>query len=283
MVVFALSWFGAPALARPLDCPELFNDQFAAALDEVDAAFEAADFTRARGILQASHERVPCLVEVVPVELMARYALQRAYGEALVIEIEEATRWARLAQALDPAFEWPAYIPSEHEARRLLDGLPPPESASVRGKGLRPDPGGGIFLDGRYLVRPEAEPGIPHFLQVGDGSGEIWLAQWQDGMVFPEDILGPPAAISDEPPAWFGKPPGSVVGPRPVRARRLESSLGFAVAAGTLFGSAWIARTAYEQHPTDGLQLAVNGSTAASAAAGGAALGFFGVALFTKR
>ncbi len=277
-VLALLLWGGAPALARPLDCPELYNDQLAATLDEVDAAVEAADLQRARATLAASHPRIPCLIELV-----VRYAVQRAYGEALVIEIEEATRWARLAQALDPEFEWPTYIPAEHEARRLLDGLEPPEVTLLRGKGLRPDPGGGIFLDGRYLVRPEAESGIPHFLQVGDATGEIWLAQWQDGVVFPEDVLGPPAAIGDLPPKWYGKAPGSYVGPRPVRDARLLTSLGFAAAAGTLFGSSWIARTAYLEHPTDGLRTAVNGTSVASAAAGGAAVGYFGVALFTRK
>ena len=278
-----LLWVGSPALARPLDCPELYNQQLQDTLDEVDQAFGATELTRARALLAASHERLPCLIEIVPVDLMTRYAVQRAYGEALVTETEEATRWARLAQALDPGFDWPEYIPDKHEARRLLDGLEPPTGTSLRGKGLRPDPGGGIFLDGRYLVSPVAEAGLPHFLQVGDGAGEIWLASWQDGVVFPEEVLGPPTAINDQPPPWFGKPPGSVVAPRPIRARRLETSLGFAAAAGTLFGSAWIARDAYVERPTDTLQLTVNGTTAASVAASGAALGFLGVALFTKR
>lgn len=281
-VLILLGW-SEPAPARDPDCPELYNHQFEATLEEIDRSFEAQAFSRARDMIDAAYPRVPCLIEIVPTALLARFARQRAWSRALDIDLDEAERWARLAHALEPNAGWPDYVPEHHPSRKILEEATATEITALAGQGLRAIEGGATFLDGVLLTRPEAEPQTPHLLQVGDATGTMLISTWQDGLAFPEVLLGPPVPIEGELPAWYGKPPGSVKGPRPVRKRRLESAAGLGLAAGSLLGSAWLARDVYLDHPTDGLRTTVNGATVASAAVGTTALAVFGVALTTQR
>jgi hypothetical protein len=276
------------AQARDPSCPDLTVAQLEGLIEEIDLAYLNLEMNRANALLAAAEPRVPCIVEVVPTVDVAAFALRRSYSLALELDPSEAKRWARLAKALDPQLPWPAYIPGDHEIRDLIADEEPLPKIPVRAKGLVVPPGGGVFLDGRFLEAPEAEAAVPHLLQVGDNNGELVIAQWQDGTAFPEEVLGPPTASPPTLPEWFGKPIGTVKAKKPPRpwtdsrARRLETSLGFVVAGGTLYGSAFLARQAYDQRPTDGLFYAVDGATALSGAAGGAALVFLGAALFGK-
>lgn len=276
------------AQARDPSCPDLTVAQLEALIEEIDLAYLNVEMNRANALLAAAEPRVPCIVEVVPAPVVAAFALRRSYSLALELDPSEAKRWARLAKALDPQLPWPGYIPGDHEIRDLIAAEEPIEGIPVRAKGLVVPPGGGVFLDGRFLEAPVAEPAIPHLLQVGDAAGDLVVAQWQDGTAFPEELLGPPTASPPVLPEWYGKPLGSVKPKKPPRpwtesrARRLETSVGFLVAGGTLYGSAFLARQAYEQRPTDGLFYTVDGATALSGAAGGAALVFLGAALFGK-
>lgn len=216
---------------------------------------------------------------------MARYAIRRAYSLALEIDENEAQRWASLALALDPAIAWPTYIPPDHAARALLTDAEAVAPVPIEGRGFVFPMGGGVFLDGRFLPAPAAEPGLPHLLQVGDGTGQIVFSQWQDGTSFPESLLGPPLELEPTLPLWYSADGKATRAPRPwtePRLRRLESAAGFAVAGGTLFASAIVARAAYNDRPTDGLFYTVNGVTLASGAAGGTAVVLLGAALFGK-
>ena len=287
MVLPLLALLGV-ASARDPSCPDLNVAQFEALIEQVDLAYLNLEMKQANALLAAAEPRVPCILEIVPTATVAAFALRRSYSLALELDPSEAKRWARLAKALDPQLPWPGYIPGDHEIRDLIAEEDPIGKIPVRAKGLVVPPGGGVFLDGRFLVAPEAEPAIPHLLQVGDVNGELVIAMWQDGTAFPPELLGPPTASPPLLPEWYGKPLGSVKTrkpPRPwteSRARRLETSLGFLVAGATLYGSALSARTAYDQRPSDGLFYAVDGATVLSGAAGGTALVFLGAAIFGK-
>jgi hypothetical protein len=287
MVLPLLALLGT-AQARDPSCPDLTVAQLEGLIEQVDLAYLNLDMRQANALLAAAEPRVPCILEIVPTSVVAAFALRRSYSLALELDPSEAKRWARLAKALEPSLPWPAYIPSDHEIRDLIADEEPAQKIPVRAKGLAVPPGGGVFLDGRFLDKPEAETAIPHLLQVGDVNGELVVATWQDGTAFPEEILGPPTASPPVLPEWYGKPLGTVKTrkpPRPwteSRERRLETSLGFLVAGGTLYGSALLARSAYEQRPTDGLFYAVDGATVLSGAAGGTALVFLGAALFGR-
>jgi len=106
--------------------------------------------------------------------------------------------------------------------------------------------------------------------------------------MFPPDLLGPPLTEIPEEPRWFTHPNARIrppKEPRPwtqSRLNRLESASGFALAGGTMFATAWVARMAYDRRATDGLFYTVNGATIASGAAGGTAVVLFGAALFGK-
>jgi hypothetical protein len=276
----------APAAAQQPACPRTYElAQFRAYLDAVDEEYLNLDFNKAAALLDAGQPNVPCIIQVVPTEDVARYAIRRAYSLELDLDENEAQRWAALAFALDPELDWPAYVPPDHAARKMLDGRPPPESIDIEGKGFVVPPGGGVFLDGRWLAEPRAEQGLPHLLQVGDAAGELVQSEWIDGTSFPEDLLGRPPSVPLELPRWYGSDGRIKKAARPWsdrRLHRLESSAGFAIASGTLLASAVLARAAYDDRPTDGLFYTVNGATIGAGAAGGTSVVLLGVALLGR-
>lgn len=266
-------------------CPELQVSQFEAFLEAVDEEYLNLEFRRARMLLDAAEPRLPCVVEIVPTADIARYAIRRAYSLALEIDEIEAQRWASLAWALDPEVTWPTYIPPDHAARTLLSEAEPVLPVPIEGHGFVIPFGGGVFLDGRFLPAPVAEPGLPHLVQVGDGEGQIVFSAWQDGTSFPENLLGPPIDPLPTLPPWFNAEGKVKRAARPwtdTRRHRMESAAGFAVAGGTLFASALVAQAAYQDRPVDGLFYTVNGATIASGAAGATAVVLLGAALFGK-
>lgn len=274
------------AAAQAPACPRTYElGQFRAFLDTVDEEYLNLKFDRAATLLDAGQPSIPCILQIVPTRDIARYAIRRAYALELDLDENEAQRWAALAFALDPEIEWPSYVPPDHAARKMLDGRPPPESIALEGQGLQIPAGGGAFLDGRWLAEPRAEQGVPHLLQVGDAAGELVRSTWIDGTSFPEELLGRPPAVPLEVPRWYGADGRIKKSVRPWNERRLnrlESSVGFAIAGAALYASSFLARSAYDDRPTDGLFYTVNGSIIASGAAGGTALVLGGVALLGK-
>jgi hypothetical protein len=281
---------GALLLAPPASaqerCPRSYElVQFRAFLDAVDEEYLNLEFNKAAMLLDAGQPNVPCILQVVPTRDIARYAIRRAYALELDLDENEAQRWAALAFALDPEIDWPTYVPPDHAARKMLDGYPPPQTIELEGQGFAIPQGGGVFLDGRWLAEPRAEQGVPHLLQVGDAAGELVQSEWIDGTSFPEELLGRPTSVALEVPRWYGADGRIKKAARPWsdrRLHRLESSAGFAIASGTLFASAVLARAAYDDRPTDGLFYTVNGATIGSGAAGGTSLVLLGVALLGK-
>lgn len=268
--------------ARDADCPELHAADLATLVDQVDQLFVDQQVAAARRTLISAEKRLPCILEVVRKEDLARFAIRYAY---VLGGDPEAERWAALAKALDPALPWPAYIPSGHGVRDLAADARP-ELLPVEDKGFSLPAAGGVFLDGRFLDAPRAEPGIPHLLQVGDAGGNI-EASWMDGTAFPEDLLGPAAAPRTL-PAWYS-PDGTPVKVKKVRepwseARlsNLERAAGFGAVGGALFGTATFARGAYDSRPTDALFATTDGATVAAGLAGTTSLVFLGAALFGR-
>jgi hypothetical protein len=274
------------AWARDPDCPELRAADLTALADQVDQLFAEKQVAAARRALVFAEKKLPCVLDVVKTEDVARFALRYAYALAGDVDTPEAQRWALLARALDPSLPWPAYIPAGHQVRELAIGeLPAP--TTLEGKGLSVPDGGGVFLDGRFLEGPKAEPGVPHLLQVGDAGGNLETT-WIDGTAFPEDLLGPPAGAPPTLPAWYSADGSKVKIQRPkaewseARRANLERAVGFAAVGGALYGTALSARSAYDVRPTDGLFVATNGAAVAGATAGATTLVFLGAALFGR-
>jgi hypothetical protein len=271
------------ALARDPDCPELHLGDLSALSDTVDQLYVENQVGAARRALSFAEKKLPCMLDVVKKEDVARFAIRYAYS----LEGDpEAERWVALSRALDPTLPWPAYVPAGHQIRELALG-DPPSFVTLEGKGLRVDAGGGVFLDGRFLDVPKAEPGVPHLLQVGDALGNV-ESSWIDGTAFPEDLLGEPLDAALLPPPWYS-PDGTKVKvkkPREAwsepRKANLERGLGFAAAGGALYGIALSARGAYDERPTDGLFLATDGATVAASTAGLTSAVFLGAALFGR-
>jgi hypothetical protein len=274
--------------ARAPTCPELYVPQFERFLEEVDAEFRNQQYDHAKILLDAGYPRIPCIVQVVPTKDLAQFAIRRAYAYALDLDENETQRWASLARALEPSIAWPDYVPAEHAVRKVLDEVEPAVAVTPEGQGLLVPERGGIFLDGRFVTTPTAEPELPHLLQIGDAMGRLTYSDWQDGTMYPKQFVGPPLTEIPDVPRWFTHPNARIRPPREPhpwtqsRQNRLESASGFALAGGALFGTAWIARLAYDQRATDGLFYIVDGATVASGAAGGTAVVLLGAALFGK-
>lgn len=276
--------FAAPAFARDPDCPELHATDFTALSDNVDQLYVEQQVASARRTLLAAEKRLPCVLEVVKKDDVARFALRYAYALG---GDPEAERWVALALALDPSLPWPAYIPNGHQVRDLVPDAPP-APVDLPEKGFAVEAGGGVFLDGRFLPTPRAEPGVPHLLQVGDARGSL-ESTWMDGTAFPEELLGPAGPPMSLPP-WYsadGAPVKVKIRKErepwsEARLANLERAFGFAAAGGALFGTALAARSAYDARATDGLFLVTDGSTVAAGTAGTASLVFLGAALFGR-
>ncbi|MEZ4241176.1 MAG: putative metal-binding motif-containing protein [Myxococcota bacterium] len=198
-------WLGAtPAVAQEDDCKKTYELwQFRAFLDQVDAEYRNVAFDNAWRLLEAGQQNIACVIQVVPTADLARFALQRAYGLELDLDDNEAKRWASLARTLDPGIEWPDYVPETHMARTLFDQIEDVDPIDLENKGLEVPPRGGAFLDGRWIDRPTAEPGLPHLFQVGDATGVLTVSEWIDGTAFPEDVLGPPPRVPLQVPRWY--------------------------------------------------------------------------------
>jgi hypothetical protein len=282
-LVLWLSW--GSAQAKDPSCPELYVWQFKALIAAVDEEYTNLEFRRAQMLLDAAGPRVPCVVQIVPTDDLAEFALRRAYAFALDLDENEAQRWAQLAFSLKPGLDWPVYVPPDHAARSLLEGMEALAPLTIEGAGLVVPQAGGAFVDGRFVEVPKAEPGVPHLLQVGDGAGTLVFSDWIDGATFPDELLGPVPETPLTLPRWYS-PDGKIKrAPRPwtpARLHRLESSAGFALAAGALYGTALLARSAYTERATDGLLYTTNGAVIASGASGSAAVVLFGAALFGK-
>ncbi|MCB9684893.1 MAG: hypothetical protein H6738_15755 [Alphaproteobacteria bacterium] len=282
------------AWARDPSCPDLYAANFSALIDDVDMAFANMEVERGIGMVISAEPRIPCLIDVPQQQDVARYALRRAWAAALQMNQGDVDRWLGLAKALDPSLPWPSYVPNGHPIRDQADERPTPVVQALDGEGLVVPDGGGVFLDGRFLTKPQGEPGVPHLLQVGDSSGYMAIAMWQDGLAFPDDLLGPPLDTDPVLPEWYGKPltPGkSPKPPKPAREKRpwteprltnLERGMGFALVGASLWGSALLARSAYDNHPTDALFVATDVGTVGALASGGVAITFTSLALFGK-
>lgn len=273
----------ADAFARDPDCPELHATDLAALSDSVDQMYVENQVASARRALAFAERKLPCMLDVVKKEDVARFAIRYAYS----LEGDpEAERWVALARALDPELPWPAYVPSGHSIRAVGSEAPPSLSA-LEGKGFQVPTGGGVFLDGRFLDAPKAEPGVPHLLQVGDGGGNV-ESSWMDGTAFPEDLLGPPLDAPLSPPAWYAADGSRVKVRKPKEAwseprkANLERGAGFALVGGALYGMALAARGAYDDRPTDGLFVTTDGMVVGASAAGATSAVFLGAALFGR-
>jgi len=264
-------------LAHGADCPDVDVDDWREALDATDAAFAEARLPQALQLLRGTVTVLPCLETVVPTDMLGRYARQRAFMLMVDQEAIEANGWYQLARGIDPEGAWPSYVPGRHTARDL-SREPAPMQGRAEGAGLVVPDGGGVFLDGRYLVEPVAEAEVPHLLQVADGEGRVTFAAWQEGSVFPDRVLGPLVTVPPA-PQWFTDPVDPAVARAEIRRTRFLAAAGLGAMAAGLFGGAHLARVSYLDHPTDTMQVVVNGATigAGVAATGGLVAGTLGL------
>lgn len=203
MTILATLLLASEASAQQACIEPMSRIQLGSALGEVTDALEASELIEARSQLNAIRDRLPCLEEVVDRELFALFARSNAivyfYGQ----DEEQAGRWAQASKLAAPALAWDEKLfPPNSQVRTVLDATPLPEVEGL-GQGLAAPKGGGVFVNGQFIGRPEAWPDVPVLVQVFDRSGAPVEAFWQEGAAFPERLL---TARTEElpPPSWWG-------------------------------------------------------------------------------
>lgn len=203
----------ASAQVEPNPCTVRYEPwRFDAFLDEVDRQYISLELRMAVRLLDEGQASLLCLAEPVSTRQLARYAIRRAFAEALGTDASEGERWAGLAFTLDPSVTWPEYVPMHHAARAFAATLTP-RRVSVPGVAVIGVHGGSERLDGRPLDAVAAEIDMPHLLQALDRNGRVVWSRWIDGAGFPEDVLAHelPGPSSAEAKRGARAGPGAVV------------------------------------------------------------------------
>lgn len=190
LIGLLLALFAQPAHALPAHCTEATR---ATDLDvELEVAARAALRSGAVGRgavvgrLDEVGEELTCLDHAADRVQLARFAQLRAIAAFFSQDEPEYTRWVRAARLAAPALDWPQDTPvplvqleDEQELERVPDAY-----FSLEGRGRA------VVSNGRPLLAPEAIADTPHLLQVLDRTGRVVRAEWIDGALFPEDLLG---------------------------------------------------------------------------------------------
>lgn len=218
LVLAAPSAFGQQTCTEPMS-----RIQLGASIGDVADALRISELVDAREALDRIHDRLPCLEEVVDPKLFASFARYNAlvyyYGQ----EEDQALSWGLAAERAQPDVWDEALFPAGHPVRVLIDAATPPDPQALGGKGLAPPPGGGLFVNGAFVARPEAPPELPGLVQVFDRGQRRLDGKWIVGNAFPDAWMSD-KVVDASPPSWLGKTVAGGGGgggdkpPRPPRA-----------------------------------------------------------------
>lgn len=175
--------------------------QWRSDLDAVDAVLQEADLKEAKILLEIHARQIECLSVPLSPDAVVRYAQIQAYIAFHSQDPEGATRWSRLVEQVGPDAPWPAWVPEDHPVRRQLEWADPTEVVSLEDQHVAHPRKGGIFVNGRFLARPELPLDTPLLVQVHDRKGARVESFWHDGMI-PERYLADGARVA-EPPRWY--------------------------------------------------------------------------------
>ena len=195
-------WMGTVALADTVICVDRFAPvQLAVTVGLATDALADRDIDTARARLSVALDRLPCLTEVIDPALLGHLARVVAQCHHELGHEAQAQRWAAVSRGTGREIPWTYVFPPSHPFRQLVAGVEVPEVAQGEGH-LAVPPGGGVFVNGRLLERPEAPSQGPVLVQVFDDQQRLVDGWWQEGARFPAGILSAlPAAVP--PPLWW--------------------------------------------------------------------------------
>ncbi len=193
MVLLALSSaFGA-------ECTAVSPVDLAGRLDMFDSLFAKGRTDSLTPIIEETEAMLPCVNAVVKPSDVARFAHDMAIVRFYQQDEDEAIRWAHAADAAYSQYPWPSVVGPTHPLRQIIAEAVEPGFESAEGRTLAPPKGGAVFLNGRYLDKPEARADVPVLMQTFTAKGreDGW---WQDGGSFPEMVLGYNTVVKK--PSW---------------------------------------------------------------------------------
>jgi len=185
-------------------------------VDEIQANLivpeeETPNFKEAGILIEVMDREWECLVRPVPPEEILRYAQIRAYVSFHSGDPDEALRWNRAAQYMDPSAAFPDWVPEWHPLREQLEWEDPTEITTSEGKHIAHPKKGGVFMNGRFLTAATAPEEVPTLVQVYDKKGARVDIHWQQGSYFKPALVTEEAVVAKA-PKWF-IPPAPLSGP----------------------------------------------------------------------
>ncbi|MBX2804081.1 MAG: hypothetical protein KTR31_40770 [Myxococcales bacterium] len=201
------------AQAQTETCSQTFSRlQLALTIGQVTDALADQDLPDARERLNEAADRLPCMDEVVDRTLYAKFARYMAMAFYFADDVAAAKRWGVSSRLADPELSWDEeQYPPGHPLRAMIRDTEVPAMESADGQGLAPPRGGGVFMSGSLLQTPEAPTGIPGLIQVFDVDQRPVDGWWQEGSLFPADVLTPRPKPIEAPWWWKGDGPTSAL------------------------------------------------------------------------
>ncbi|MBA2321760.1 MAG: hypothetical protein H0V89_11470, partial [Deltaproteobacteria bacterium] len=199
------------ASAQEKLCAGSYGDgEWLGAMDAADGYLTNFKLKEARVTLYAARELVPCLDAIVKPSQLGRFSRQLALLEFLAQDEDTALRWSRLSVAVAPALPWPADVPEGHPFRELVTTAEPAPLVGPTDRGFALEPNSAPFLNGQFILYPQAYGEVNNLFQLTDKAGKITSAYWIDGAAFSEDLLGEPGKTPKPPKWWTPEPPSAV-------------------------------------------------------------------------
>ena len=193
------------ALALPSDCAQAHtNAELAPVVENAgQALLNPNPAVREKGLsrLQDLQQILLCLDEPADRALVGRLARFLATAAFLEQDLEDTERWVAAARLAAPGGSWPKEAPV-----RLAVTVDEPELQwTDLGNGFSIGRTETLYSSGRPLTSAAAPAGVPHLVQIADRDGSVLAAWWQDGALFPEEVLSdepgtPSPPPSDDPP-----------------------------------------------------------------------------------
>jgi hypothetical protein len=210
----AIVWLLAPSAAFAACSSEFSVNDLVAAMNGADKALGQFDGDQAREILDQAKSRLACTQDIVHPNQIGRFAMIEAQLAFFDQDEDTATQWATLARHVSYTV-FPPSIPEEHPFRGLVADIAAPDPVGPEQAFLRVPANGAIVLDGRLIQDALAPSECQNFLQVVDGTGVVVRSFWQDGSVFPNDVLRADT-VSVATPDWWVEPDPKLDPSKPV-------------------------------------------------------------------
>lgn len=219
---------------------------FRSRIGEAEALVERGEIDRATRVLEKTYDLVRCMESLVDRSALADFADVYARVSFFSQEGDQAVRWGRLVELIEPDHDW-GEVAEDHPLREMLAEAGPPPERSLEDQGYAIEKKGAVFIDARFSPAPAAHAEVPHLVQTFNAKGHLLSAYWQDGPAFPERMLGEPGERTL--PKYYdastgtitakGKPPSDLPGREPL-SPLVYAGAGLVATSAVLYGLAGV-------------------------------------------